>query len=204
LIPTLEGQMTADVDDWIIKGVRGEFYPCKPYIFDEIYSAEAALPPDTAPAPDYCTTDDVAKYLDAEDGTENPCSRHSECYCSCHKGIGAMHCYPCCKGKCETCGRYVKETFGLELSSPSSDSDTSAPDPLRVAAEEALDSERYRYMRDVAFKSANVNLGEDSDRNPYVEFCPRIAIPELSFLQYEDREWTSEMIDAAIDAARNA
>lgn len=36
-IQTLEGVMTADVGDWIIKGVKGEFYPCKPDIFEAIY-----------------------------------------------------------------------------------------------------------------------------------------------------------------------
>lgn len=36
-IPTLEGVMTADVGDWIIRGVKGEFYPCKPDIFDATY-----------------------------------------------------------------------------------------------------------------------------------------------------------------------
>lgn len=36
-IPTLEGTMTADVDDYIIKGVNGEFYPCKPDIFEKSY-----------------------------------------------------------------------------------------------------------------------------------------------------------------------
>ena len=37
LIATLEGTMTANVDDWIIKGVKGEFYPCKPDIFEATY-----------------------------------------------------------------------------------------------------------------------------------------------------------------------
>lgn len=37
VIPTLEGVMEASVGDWIIKGVKGEFYPCKPDIFDETY-----------------------------------------------------------------------------------------------------------------------------------------------------------------------
>lgn len=32
-IDTLEGVMTVDIDDYIIKGVKGEFYPCKPDIF---------------------------------------------------------------------------------------------------------------------------------------------------------------------------
>jgi hypothetical protein len=37
-IPTLEGTMTARQGDYIIKGVKGEFYPCKPDIFHETYS----------------------------------------------------------------------------------------------------------------------------------------------------------------------
>lgn len=36
-IATLEGVMTANVDDWVIKGVNGEFYPCKPDIFEKSY-----------------------------------------------------------------------------------------------------------------------------------------------------------------------
>ena len=36
-IATLEGTMTADAGDWIIKGVKGEFYPCKPNIFEATY-----------------------------------------------------------------------------------------------------------------------------------------------------------------------
>jgi len=38
-IHTLEGDMTARLGDWIIKGVSGEFYPCKPDIFDKTYEA---------------------------------------------------------------------------------------------------------------------------------------------------------------------
>ncbi len=37
LIQTLEGEMTARVGDWIIKGVQGELYPCKPDIFEQTY-----------------------------------------------------------------------------------------------------------------------------------------------------------------------
>jgi len=37
IIPTLEGKHRADIGDWIIKGVAGEFYPCKPDIFDATY-----------------------------------------------------------------------------------------------------------------------------------------------------------------------
>lgn len=36
-IETLEGTMTASRGDWIIKGVNGEFYPCKPDIFEKTY-----------------------------------------------------------------------------------------------------------------------------------------------------------------------
>lgn len=38
-IYTLEGTMLANVGDWIIKGVKGEFYPCKPDIFEATYEA---------------------------------------------------------------------------------------------------------------------------------------------------------------------
>lgn len=34
---TLEGRMKADFGDWIICGVHGEFYPCKPDIFEATY-----------------------------------------------------------------------------------------------------------------------------------------------------------------------
>ncbi len=36
-IETLEGTMRADPGDWIIRGVQGEFYPCKPDIFEATY-----------------------------------------------------------------------------------------------------------------------------------------------------------------------
>lgn len=38
-IQTLEGTMRADVGDWIIRGVKGEHYPCKPDIFEATYEA---------------------------------------------------------------------------------------------------------------------------------------------------------------------
>ena len=36
-IRTLEGDMTANIGDYVIKGVKGEFYPCKPDIFEQTY-----------------------------------------------------------------------------------------------------------------------------------------------------------------------
>lgn len=39
LINTLEGQMRAERTDWIIRGVQGELYPCKPDIFAATYEA---------------------------------------------------------------------------------------------------------------------------------------------------------------------
>jgi hypothetical protein len=39
-IHTLEGTMEANPGDWIIKGVKGEFYPCKPDIFEATYEAQ--------------------------------------------------------------------------------------------------------------------------------------------------------------------
>ena len=39
VIETLEGKMVASVGDYIIKGIQGEFYPCKPDIFQQTYLA---------------------------------------------------------------------------------------------------------------------------------------------------------------------
>lgn len=36
-ISTLEGEMRADSGDWVIKGINGEIYPCKPDIFEKTY-----------------------------------------------------------------------------------------------------------------------------------------------------------------------
>lgn len=36
-ITTLEGEMLVSENDWVIKGVKGEFYPCKPEIFSATY-----------------------------------------------------------------------------------------------------------------------------------------------------------------------
>lgn len=38
-IQTLEGEHRASPGDWIIRGVKGEFYPCKPDIFEATYEA---------------------------------------------------------------------------------------------------------------------------------------------------------------------
>jgi hypothetical protein len=49
-IKTLEGVMVAEPGDWIIRGVQGEFYPCKPDIFAATYERVPTMPEPT-PAP---------------------------------------------------------------------------------------------------------------------------------------------------------
>ena len=44
MIYTLEGDMCVSVGDWIIKGVKGEFYPCKPDIFEATYEPVEEAP----------------------------------------------------------------------------------------------------------------------------------------------------------------
>lgn len=39
-IKTLEGEMVGNPGDWIIQGVKGELYPCKPDIFEATYTPE--------------------------------------------------------------------------------------------------------------------------------------------------------------------
>ena len=51
LIATLEGVMRASIGDWIIRGVAGEFYPCKSDIFEATYERVA----------DYERTDSVSE-----------------------------------------------------------------------------------------------------------------------------------------------
>jgi len=47
VIETLEGNMKADLNDWIIRGVKGELYPCKPDIFAATYEpVEAGSSPE--------------------------------------------------------------------------------------------------------------------------------------------------------------
>ena len=56
LVKTLEGDHTGGFDDWIIRGVKGELYPCKPDIFAATYEAvEERIPHDRI------TSDDLAK-----------------------------------------------------------------------------------------------------------------------------------------------
>jgi hypothetical protein len=43
-IPTLEGIMVANTGDYIIRGVKGEYYPCKPDIFEMTYELASTLP----------------------------------------------------------------------------------------------------------------------------------------------------------------
>jgi hypothetical protein len=53
---TLEGYKPLPIGYWVIKGVKGEFYPCEPEIFAATYE-EVVLPdgfPPSSPMPDYC------------------------------------------------------------------------------------------------------------------------------------------------------
>jgi hypothetical protein len=68
-IKTLEGWMTAIQNDWIIKGVKGEFYPCKPDIFEMTYepalSFEAGRASGKLP-----TKEDIARVITWEAGVD--------------------------------------------------------------------------------------------------------------------------------------
>lgn len=68
-IDTLEGTMRANPGDWIIRGVKGEFYPCKPDIFDETYTPLRGYapgghvpPPRTIPVPAGVAPDGTTYY----------------------------------------------------------------------------------------------------------------------------------------------
>jgi hypothetical protein len=46
IIETLEGRHMAEPGDWIVKGAKGEFYPCKPDIFEQTYEPVDDAPDD--------------------------------------------------------------------------------------------------------------------------------------------------------------
>lgn len=69
---TLEGEMTVSDGDYIIKGVQGEFYPCKPDIFHETYEPVTDHQPTFEVGEYYVVSDNlIAKVLDI---TDNGCA----------------------------------------------------------------------------------------------------------------------------------
>lgn len=38
-VQTLEGPLSRSEGDWLIRGIKGEFYPCKPDVFEKTYEA---------------------------------------------------------------------------------------------------------------------------------------------------------------------
>lgn len=73
LIHTLEGDHRAALGDWIIKGVKGEFYPCKPDIFEATYEAVSAAEGNeaeaAAPKPDPAIAELVRPIIGIENRT---------------------------------------------------------------------------------------------------------------------------------------
>lgn len=55
---TLEGKLRAEIGDWIIKGVKGECYPCKPDIFEMTYTLLWSATPTPAANPIACKVDE--------------------------------------------------------------------------------------------------------------------------------------------------
>lgn len=66
VVNTLEGAMRGEPGDWIIRGVQGEFYPCKPDIFEATYEpAEARCEGCGEPDPDGPTDSDGREWCRA-------------------------------------------------------------------------------------------------------------------------------------------
>jgi hypothetical protein len=66
MIRTLEGQMTAQPGDFVIQGIAGEIYPCKPDIFKKTY--DKVYPQYIAPPPERCPQCYVALGADHQKG----------------------------------------------------------------------------------------------------------------------------------------
>lgn len=80
-VQTLEGPLNISEGDWIIRGVKGEFYPCKPDVFAATY--EPADPPagDGAPA----SSEPIERLQDAAEYFEAPCAKDKR-----KRGLGSL------------------------------------------------------------------------------------------------------------------
>lgn len=65
-IQTLEGEMTAQIGDWIITGVNGELYPCKPDIFEKTYEEAEVVRDPFCPECKRKTVDGIEEYMSSE------------------------------------------------------------------------------------------------------------------------------------------
>ena len=72
VIHTLEGDHHASPGDYIIKGVNGEFYPCKPDIFAKTYESAALTPPNEPEYREYTCPNCHHTWLEDRDATDYP------------------------------------------------------------------------------------------------------------------------------------
>ena len=74
-------------------------------------------------------------------------------------------------------------------------------DLMAELAEARRDGERYRYLRDVAFRYASIDIGGYGGES-FFELNSSFRIPDPPNFNGEEDEVTPEVVDAAIDAAR--
>ena len=79
VVKTLEGNMVVTPGDWIITGVKGEHYPCKPDIFEATYErVEEETKPDIAYSAEY----DAYYYIDTGEWVEPRCGDMACNFCN--------------------------------------------------------------------------------------------------------------------------
>ena len=99
LIRTLEGEMKAQPGDWIIRGIAGEVYPCKPDIFEATY--------ESAPQPEAAS---VAKTGKWPDDAKADVDRINQAVAKTRRWQQTSNDSPAWKGdRCPVCGGPVEE-----------------------------------------------------------------------------------------------
>lgn len=86
-IHTLEGTLSASAGDWIIRGIKGEFYPCKPDIFKETYE------PAFTDAQDACVDGEICSVCGSSLTPYDICATDTElgiCHATCLEGSPAV------------------------------------------------------------------------------------------------------------------
>lgn len=81
-IYTLEGKMLANIGDWIIRGIKGEYYPCKPDIFEATYTSAPQAQADARDALTPAARDvlaERARQVSAEGWTPERDDQYTDC-----------------------------------------------------------------------------------------------------------------------------
>jgi len=111
-IETLEGTMEANKGDWIIKGLKGEFYPCKPNIFEQSYDVLCEEKGCNEPAQKFSIEEGTEEYLCFKHATESGFCWGCGSFCGGMESFDFAEAHGNVRGYCEHCSDEIKMDCG--------------------------------------------------------------------------------------------